>query len=263
MTEANNALSTKDYWDASLGGVRLPRLHDTSRHNTKAIIDFLDSVLKDAGAKTLMEIGCAASGWLPYFRKRYGYRVSGLDYSETGCAMARENMRLLGLEYEEIICADMFAWEPGKKYDIILSFGVIEHFNSQDELIKTMVAHLNEGGILITVVPNLRGMMGFISRTLFPEVHKIHKVLSREDLIGLNAGAGLREIRTDYAGVFSLAVLPWAKSGLFFLSGNTFCGRFSLRVLNQLDRLLSWLLKGLDRPVSSLLSPYVIPAAGR
>ena len=32
--------------------------------------------------KTLLEIGCGGSNWLPYFAREYNFIIAGLDYSE-------------------------------------------------------------------------------------------------------------------------------------------------------------------------------------
>ena len=254
----SGTLSTKDYWDKTVKGAKLPRFPDILRHNIRAIVDSLDPVLKCARAKTLIEVGCAASEWLPYFAKRYGYRVSGLDYSETGCALAAENLRLHGVEYEKIVCTDLLEWKSIEKYDVVVSFGVIEHFVSSGEILKIFAKHLNEGGLVITVVPNLRGAMGLLARLVVPEIYRMHRALSLEDMLRFNNAAGLTEVKTVYAGIFSLGTIPWGKSGRYLFSGASRLGRASLRIINQLDKLFSLALNRFRKPTSALFSPYII-----
>src|SRR5437660_12881004 len=45
----------------------------------------------------LLEVGCGSSEWLPYLSKQFGFRVSGLDYSEKGCALASEILAAEGV----------------------------------------------------------------------------------------------------------------------------------------------------------------------
>jgi len=71
-------------------------------------MNFIDDIIKSSDYKTFIEIGCGSSGWLPYFAKKYGLLVSGLDYSEVGCRLAEENLKMQNIQYGEIICKDIF-----------------------------------------------------------------------------------------------------------------------------------------------------------
>ena len=43
-------------------------------------------------SKRFLEVGCATGRWLIYFHRTFGYTVTGCDYSETGCAEARQSL---------------------------------------------------------------------------------------------------------------------------------------------------------------------------
>ncbi len=254
-------LSSKEYWDANLEKAKLPRVNSATEYHLKATMDFIDGPLAAAGRKTFLEVGCGSSGWLPYFRRRYGYAVSGLDYSEVGCRLAEENMRLLGLPFEEVICEDILKWSSPKKYGVIFSYGVIEHFSEPGKVLGICAGHLEEGGLLITLVPNLRGLPGLLLKTFAPETYRMHQVLTEAELNAMNSRAGLERVKSGLVGIFSLAVHPWTSSGLSRFREGTLRRRILLGLINRADKLFSFFLGFLPGPTSSLFSPYIISVA--
>jgi 2-polyprenyl-3-methyl-5-hydroxy-6-metoxy-1,4-benzoquinol methylase len=252
-------LSSKEHWDSVLSGALLPRIHTARIYNYYVVMKFVDEILRREKKKTFLEIGCGSSGWLPYFARTYGFTVSGIDYSDIGCRLAEENLRMQGIPFDEIICQDLFEWRSEKKYDVIFSYGVVEHFEQPERVIKICYDHLETGGLIVTLVPNLQGLMGFLGRWVVPEVYKMHKVISRESLRASHCACGFTEIKSGYAGTFSLAVVPWSRSGSRLLREGSPARRFSLKLISLLDRGLTVLLKTLRLEVPSrFASPYVI-----
>ncbi len=251
-------LSKKEYWDENLEKAELPRVNTGADYHFKATMDYIHGPLTASGKKTFIEIGCGSSGWLPYFRRRYGFAVSGLDYSEIGCRLAEENMRLLGLPCEGITCADVLKWTTGEKYGVIFSYGVIEHFSEPEKVVGICAGHLEEGGLLITLIPNLHGLPGFLSKTVAPETHQMHKIITPEELTAMHLAAGLENVKTGYAGIFSLALIPWSRSRFFLLKEGTLRARISLGLINRANSLVAGVLRLLPGPVSKLFSPYII-----
>ena len=50
---------------------------------------FQEQHLPQGPGRVLLEVGCAASRWLPIYAERFGYHVYGVDYDEPGCRIAR------------------------------------------------------------------------------------------------------------------------------------------------------------------------------
>lgn len=250
-------LSSEEYWDSVLSGAKLPRVN---RHKHYYItMEFLDSVLSTEGKKTFMEVGAGSSGWLPYFAQKYGYIVSGLDYSDVGCKLARENLRILNLKYDEILCLDLFDWKGDKKYDIIFSYGVIEHFEEPEVVIRIFREHLNNDGVIITLIPNLCGLMGALSKLFVPEIYKIHKVISLEELTELHLKNGFNDIKTNYAGMFLLSVIPWERSEHFLFKAGSLQRSLNLFLIKLFNKLITMIDRFLGLQVRSrYFSPYII-----
>jgi SAM-dependent methyltransferase len=163
---------------------------------------------------SLVELGCARSAWLPYFAREFQCRVSGLDYSALGAQQTGERLREAGIP-GEVRCADLFA-PPGEwigAFDLVVWFGVAEHFADTTGAIRAAAALLKPGGLLITEIPNLAGVNGWLQRWLNRPVYDIHVPLSARELAAHHAAADLRVVAADYVvptdfGVVDIDELP-------------------------------------------------------
>ena len=105
--------------------------------------------------------GCAPAKRLICFAKEFGYDVYGIDYSERGVEIARENLKIAGVE-GIILCEDIFqsSFEE-QSFDIVYSMGLIEHFESPTEIIDVHIKLLKRGGMLIITIPNFKDSLYF------------------------------------------------------------------------------------------------------
>lgn len=174
-------------------------------------------------ALRLLEIGCAGSRWLPYFAREWGYEVCGLDYSELGCELARCLLAREGVT-GEIWHQDLFCPRPRQlgAFDVVFSNGVVEHFNDPAEPLRQMAAYLRPGGLMVTIVPNFTGWLGWLQSWVSPEILAVHTPLDREDLARAHAAAGLRVRFCDYLTFLHFSVVHpggrwqgWSKTCFF------------------------------------------------
>jgi len=110
-----------------------------------------------------IELGCGASSFLPYLAKKYNnLRLFGIDNSPKGCKLAS----IGDSDYNSstnIICGDIIKCPiNSKKFDIVFSFGLIEHFDNPEKVLENHVELLKPGGLLICIVPNVCGLQGKI-----------------------------------------------------------------------------------------------------
>jgi SAM-dependent methyltransferase len=157
----------------------------------------------------LLEVGCANSQWLPYFALQYGLDVWGVDYSEIGCAGSREIMRRAQLHPQQILHADLF--QPPRfmevMFDIVVSFGLVEHFQDTAGCIRACARFLRPGGSLITLIPNERGLTGFLQKHLDRVIFDKHVPLDLSQLVRAHEAAGLKVSRSAYICFFNFGVL--------------------------------------------------------
>jgi 2-polyprenyl-3-methyl-5-hydroxy-6-metoxy-1,4-benzoquinol methylase len=253
-------LSSREYWDDILKEVNLPIRVNKKQYSPWLINSFIRDFISAEKYKTLIEVGSGSSSWLPFLAEEYGLNVSGLDYSEIGCRICEENLKILGINFEEIICQDIFKWDSSKKYDIIISFGVIEHFENPGEILKIMHQHLNEGGLIVTIVPNLLGISGKLTKIFLPEVYNIHKIISKGYLEELHETSGYICLKNDYTGFFYPMIIPWGvkTTGILFKKGTT-RRKITLKLLELTNAVITKILRAAKVRLSSqYFSPAVI-----
>jgi 2-polyprenyl-3-methyl-5-hydroxy-6-metoxy-1,4-benzoquinol methylase len=206
----------------------------------------------------LLEIGCAGSQWLPYFAKEFKFQVTGLDYSEIGCLQASATLKNEGVE-GKIVYADFFSPPDDLlgEFDIVVSFGVVEHFEETANAIYSMGRFLRPGGTMFIVIPNMTGAVGFIEKIINRPVYEIHKILLAEELKLMTAKAGLQIQYCSYflATNFGVLNLSGLQSGKFI----KLVKLLVMKTAVQISKLV-WFLEKSTRPfpTSRWLSPYII-----
>jgi len=205
----------------------------------------------------LLEIGCAKSAWLPYFAKEFGFSVCGLDYSPTGCQMTKKVLQVNGVE-AEIVCADFFMPPENMlgAFDVVVSFGVVEHFDDTAACLKAVSSFLKPGGLLITNIPNMTGWIGAIQKSLNKPVYDIHQLIDPARLRRAHEHAGLEVVECDYFVCTSFGV-----NNLIGISTRTLAGFLKKVLLGVLARasMLVWSIEGMVGvfPPSKFGSPYI------
>jgi 2-polyprenyl-3-methyl-5-hydroxy-6-metoxy-1,4-benzoquinol methylase len=173
-------------------------------------------ILNDRKGERLIEIGCGGSLWLPYFASFFDMEITGIDYSPTGCNRAREILKSLNIQ-GAIIETDLFRppAEIVEAFDVLVSFGVVEHFLDPSVCICACCKFLRQGGMMITVIPNMTGLVGKIQNRISPVVFNLHVPLEKGDLEEAHKSSGLRVLFCDYFMFFNLSVVnmeSWKKS---------------------------------------------------
>ena len=193
------------YWK-QLWAAQKPATTRSSRSGSvnyleKRFRGFFSEVFADmetSGAK-LLEAGCGSSTWLPYFASEFGFAVGGIDYTQSACDQARANLSRQNVP-GEIVCADFF--DPPEQmrqaFDVVFSSGVAEHFTDTAGCLSSLTEFLKPGGLMITSIPNMRGLCGFVQKLLNRPTFDIHVALDAETLAAAHERAGLRILRCDY-----------------------------------------------------------------
>lgn len=156
----------------------------------------------------LIEIGCAQSVFLPYFGRYFGFQVAGIDRSELGCERSRRILEREGVQ-GEIYCGDLFepptAFREG--FDVAISFGVVEHFDDTSEPLAAIATFVKPGGRVVTLIPNLTGVLGVYQKLLDRRLYEAHVVMASDKLAEGHRRAGLLVETSGYLMPFSLDVL--------------------------------------------------------
>ena len=256
--------ASKKYWDKQWQAGSLPTAIDPHAGGLRNILRrrfhaLFSELFHGFGAstKSLVEIGCARSAWLPYFAKEFGFSVSGIDYSEDGCQQSEFILDREGVD-GAILCADVFS-PPAEvigAFDVLISFGVMEHFQDTSGAARAFAECLKPGGMIITVIPNMVGLLGRLQRVVDKAVYDIHVPLDRETLAQAHSDAGLTVERCQYFLFLNLGVINmeiW-RPGLLYSILNP--SRFALSAIGcAMEGIVPLVL------ANAFSSPYIVCVA--
>jgi SAM-dependent methyltransferase len=160
-------------------------------------------------------MGSGSSIWLPYFCQEFGYRVTGVDYSQNGVERAKNNLSMAGCK-GQIIQSDFWNLNSNFKsqFDILFSFGVIEHFDDPEAVVSYFSSFLKKEGVMITYIPNLTGIIaGPLLRLANREFYETHRIISLETLIEYHMNFKMKILFSSYIQPFDLNVTNLSKFG--------------------------------------------------
>lgn len=159
----NNGSKTEQaHWDDAWQLPVKPRLPSRLNVGVLNITRLLQKHVKP-GCRYI-EIGCAPGKMLAWVASVLKAEVAGLDYSEPGINKCRALFDALGLKailYGE----DLFDHniEPAS-FDVVTSFGVIEHFNDARPVVQRHLDLVKPGGVVLISIPNYGGVYGLLQR---------------------------------------------------------------------------------------------------
>ena len=258
-----------DHWETVWGGMEMPTPMVTGGravrdHLARSFDNFFSGAFrrflnKSTNDASVIELGCGRSVWLPWFASRFGCRVSGLDYSQTGCRQAEALLARDDIA-GDIREGDIFSPPEDmlNSFDVVPSFGLVEHFTDTADCVAACAAFARPGGLIVTEIPNMFGLNGAIVRVINRRVFDMHVPMTVEMLARAHRDAGLEVLDSHY--------LMSANLNVSFTNQNA--PRFLQTLINGglyvLTR-LAWGLEtlGLKLPVTAFVSPYVVVVARR
>ena len=248
-------LTTESYWDTTYGsrGKLEPVLVDDYKNHCAKIISSKKLPLIER-ADSILEVGGGGSAWLAYLAGRFpDKQFYSLDFSDKGNALLRDYATDNNLGNLKVQEGDFFSADLGNaKFDMVYSHGVVEHFQDLSGVLLAHAQFLSERGKMLAIIPNMAGILGFLTRKMNKEIYDIHVP---HDLASFEKGhkeAGLNIIESGYLCSNNFGVLS---SCIKKPSG------FKYNFYKQLSRItkLVWLFedKYFELPTSKLFSPYI------
>lgn len=200
----NNELTThsfwKSYWESKENLVfEIEKKYELG--------DLVEKTLAGKNIKSAIEIGGFPGYYAILLKKHYQINSTLLDYfvhTEIINSLLAKN----GLKHNDIgiIQTDLFSYIPEKKYDLVLSCGLIEHFENTKDIINRHVQFLQDNGTLLITLPNFRGVNGWIQKTFDPYNYEKHnvKMMDVSLLLSICKDLGLKDVKCYYYRKFSV-----------------------------------------------------------
>lgn len=139
-----------DFWEDAWARVK------KANTNIPDVLDYvpeIPDVFQKYNCKTILDIACG-SGWLSFFLQEHGFKVTGVDISESAIRLANEVLEERKVKGINFIQADMFAMDfPDNSFDGILINACFEHLDYQrgKEFLLMIKKYLRPDGIMFGV----------------------------------------------------------------------------------------------------------------
>ncbi|GAB4112284.1 MAG: hypothetical protein OHK0050_13320 [Roseiflexaceae bacterium] len=260
-------LTDESYWSAMWGQPH--RLYERTwtfdpavQEQLRVIRRLIEQVRRSERPVRILEVGCGQSLWLPALAIP-GVEVYGIDYSVLGCKQAVDLLTRAG-KHGHIWCEDFFASaeHTTEWFDLIISFGFIEHFDDTAVPLRAMYQMLVPGGLIFATVPNLKGIYGPLQQRLDIEVYRTHTLLDDQSIAVHAQRAQLTVQHAGYIGgamhlgLLNFKVVRGRWHALLMKVLAMGARSFDLGVMTIITQL------GLSRP-NRIGSPYVYLVAQR
>ena len=206
-------ISWGDFWSGVSAEEYLSRLtlHD------RRLAGVLLSYLREGGGskdRRVLELGCVYSKNLFFLPGRTGpeIRYFGLDTCidpalRTGRTNPHRNVN--------IVVGDMFDCPfKAETMEMIISFGLIEHFPRPDKFLEACFHLLCPGGRLVVGYPSYTGLTGMIQRRVNPSALEYHFSLPAAGMAAELGSSGFTAVEAGYFGMFNPNMIDWGRGRL-------------------------------------------------
>jgi 2-polyprenyl-3-methyl-5-hydroxy-6-metoxy-1,4-benzoquinol methylase len=247
MPDSENRAGRKTqqaHWDAAWQSSVRPRLPSRLSVGTFNITSLLRRHVRPG--YRYMEIGCAPGKLLAWVAEILQADVAGLDYSEVGITHCRRLFKALNLDIP-LYHQDFFNHTvPGESFDVVTSFGFIEHFDDPAPAVDRHLQLVKPGGVAIITIPNYGGVYGMLQSWCDPENLALHN-------LGIMNLTALRSL-VDSSDFTSVRTYPFGKVDPWLIN-------FEKRLPARLARLISLGVNGIGllQPMSAAaLAPLLV-----
>jgi 2-polyprenyl-3-methyl-5-hydroxy-6-metoxy-1,4-benzoquinol methylase len=208
MAKSKYDLTSQSYWSQRHNGK--PTTFNIPRRRVPAILkdilNFRDEHPNER-RRTVCEIGCApGSKLLQMASVNSDVEYYGIDYSESGIATTREVIQGMGLE-ATLLCADYFSYLPEEPFDLVVSFGVIEHASNPVDAVRRHADYARAGGRVALSIPNWGSPIPkWMAQRVDPTVFDSHNlsIMSPAALEDAMDRAGLVDVQIKTSGLSKL-----------------------------------------------------------
>ena len=231
-----------NYWESKKGlAFNVPPNH--------TFYKLLGEIIQEHQPKSAIELGGFPGYYAIFLKKYFGLDTTLFDfYVHPGVLKKVLNANQLTEQDITVIEGDLFNYQPKKQYDLVLSCGLIEHFNDTKDIIQKHLSFLRAGGTLFITLPNFTGINGWVQRKFDFDNYEKHNISSMNPqlLAGYCKELGLKNVEAYYYGKFSIWLENRSQQkGLVkaFIKTLWLCGKIATKII----------------PVESKrLSPYIV-----
>jgi trans-aconitate methyltransferase len=169
--------------------------------------DILISENQNKNQKTIIELGGYPGRYLAYLSDKFNLIPTCLDFN-SDTVKVKESMDAFEIKDYKIIQADILNFNPTEKYDLVISNGFIEHFDDYEKVLKNHTNYLKEGGTMLIMIPNKRGLRRYYGYLVDYKNLKAHnlKCMKKDTFEKFANKNNLKLLKNEYFGAFPYSV---------------------------------------------------------
>lgn len=182
---------------------------------------------------TCIELGGFPGYFSIFFKKYCGLSPTLIDFYFDEDIFFKL-IKLNGLSNSDIRCVqhDVLSHTPSERYDLVCSFGLVEHFTDLKAILDAHIKYMKPGATLLVSLPNFLGVNGLLQKIFDPENLAIHnlKVMDTVFLKNILADLDLFQVEVSYYPSTQVWIENLEQRGVFV--------NITIRVVNRLMSLL-------------------------
>lgn len=149
----------QEYWNDKFKSISFEKIG-----NDDQVRKCIETYIPKTDVGTAIEIGCYPGRFLGIFGE-LGYELHGMDLNPDVLLIA-EILKKEGFKVGNIGHED-FLKVKSNTYDVVSSFGFIEHFTNLEEILLKHMEMVKSGGFLVLESPNFNGWVQYLFHYLF------------------------------------------------------------------------------------------------
>lgn len=161
---AHEKLTTREFWEKGYADITF------SKHEGHGIDSFIRKYIPANANGTCLEIGSYPGPFLASFGD-LGYKLNGIDFHPGNEKALPEWLRSMNYKTGKFESRDFFDFYPSDKFDVVASFGFIEHFGNFSDVISRHAELVNVNGYIIITTPNFRGWIQQVLHRAFDKTN--------------------------------------------------------------------------------------------
>lgn len=171
----NTGIAPKEHWDGGYENFVFQRNH---ANDDAYLFIRRYAEITDSRSKSALEIGSFPGTYISELGE-LGYRINGIDIQPRNATDLAKWLNDQGYQIGDFVEGDVFQYKWRNKFDVVCSFGFIEHFENYLDVIDLHAQLVKEGGTLLITTPNYRGLIQrFMHKYLAPKDYALHYIPS-------------------------------------------------------------------------------------
>jgi 2-polyprenyl-3-methyl-5-hydroxy-6-metoxy-1,4-benzoquinol methylase len=206
-------LTESEFWDDEWRKINLKSDVLSESHfyfgKNGIFTEMADYYSKKISGKKVLEIGGGGENYrLLALVKWRGFDATVVDYSPVAIEIVK-NLFIKNSQDAEFINADFDNYHVGTKFDLVVHWGVLEHFTDPTPLITKCTSLLNNGGHLLFTMPNMEAIGAKAWRKWAPKNWSKHYHHSDQAVVAAMSQAGLSQVESGHFGMPMVVGSVW------------------------------------------------------